>query len=220
VGRTITLLLAILITVGGTGIVLSETDRQKYDHFRAEAAAALSQGKIADAVTLATQAYSDMPNGSNITFTPAENGVAATIAYSGRPPLKMMLTLSQFNAWLDDYWSNYSGPPAQQRASQSLPPPRQQHTLPAWPGPRAAQQDATRETRKYRPPLTPQQIARPSNYHQQYLVALSAYDDDLVRIAQVRFSYNTQRLEWLEKAQQQRDANSINKTKPLIYPVR
>jgi hypothetical protein len=76
------------------------------------------------------------------------------------------------------------------------------------------------EPHKYRPPLAHQQIAHPSNYYEQYLVALSAYDEDLVRVAQVRFSSNAQRLAWLEKAQQQRDANNINKTKPLIYPVR
>ena len=82
------------------------------------------------------------------------------------------------------------------------------------------QADAARQTRKYRPPLTPQQIAHPSNTYEQFHVALSAYDVDLVRIAMVRFSYDSQRLDWLEKAQQQRDANNINRTKPLIYPTR
>jgi hypothetical protein len=73
---------------------------------------------------------------------------------------------------------------------------------------------------KFRPPLTPQQIAHPSNYYEQYWAALSAYDEDLVRVAQVRFSKDAQRLAWLQKAQQQRDANNINRTKSLIYPVR
>jgi tetratricopeptide (TPR) repeat protein len=82
------------------------------------------------------------------------------------------------------------------------------------------QTDATRQIRKYRPSLTPEQIAHPSGSYQQFLVALTAYDEDLVKIAFARFTYDKQRLEWLEKAQQQRDVNNINRTKPLIYPVR
>ena len=85
---------------------------------------------------------------------------------------------------------------------------------------KVTEQSSTQGPHKYRPPLTPQQIAHPSNIYEQFHVALSAYDDDLVRVAMVRFSYDSKRLEWLEKAQQQRDANEINRTKPLIYPVR
>jgi hypothetical protein len=73
---------------------------------------------------------------------------------------------------------------------------------------------------KYRPPLTPQQIAHPSNWYEQYEVALSAFDADLVAVARARGKDATKTLDWLESAQQQRDANNINKTKPLIYPVR
>ncbi len=63
-------------------------------------------------------------------------------------------------------------------------------------------------------------MAHPSNMYEQYEVALSAYDNDLVNVANSRFHDQTQILEWLEKAQQQRDANEINRTKALVYPVR
>jgi hypothetical protein len=39
---------------------------------------------------------------------------------------------------------------------------------------------------KYRPPLSPQQMAHPSNWIEQYEVALSAFDADLVAIARAR----------------------------------
>ena len=69
-------------------------------------------------------------------------------------------------------------------------------------------QSQTREARKYQPPLTPQQIAHPSNSYQRYLVALSAYDHDLVMVALGRFqNNNAKQFEFLEKAQQQRDLN-------------
>jgi hypothetical protein len=40
------------------------------------------------------------------------------------------------------------------------------------------QTNLARRVEKYKPPLTPQQIAHPSNLHEQFLVALSAYDND------------------------------------------
>lgn len=73
---------------------------------------------------------------------------------------------------------------------------------------------------KYQPRLTPEQMARPSNRLEQFEVALSTYDNDLVNVARVRFNSGTEMLDWLEKAQQQRDVNNINRTKPLTFPVR
>jgi len=86
---------------------------------------------------------------------------------------------------------------------------------------KVTEQSSTQGPRKYRPLLTPEEIAHPSSSYKQWLVALSAYDDDLVRIALARFpSNNEKQFKWLEKAQLQREANEINRTKPLIYPVR
>jgi hypothetical protein len=83
----------------------------------------------------------------------------------------------------------------------------------------AAQRQPLPRVEKYRPHLTPDQADNPSNLRQQYELALSAYDRDLVNIARARFSYWNDQLGWLEKAQQQREANNIDWTKPLNYPV-
>jgi hypothetical protein len=138
-----------------------------------------------------------------------------------------ILVASIFACWTETSAQESQGLPAGWRrgvGTIGAVPPRSKYDQTASQvravGNGASTQPQTGEPHKYRPPLSPQQIAHPSNYHEQYLVALSAYDEDLVRIAQVRFPYNNQRLEWLQKAQQQRDANNINKTKPLIYPVR
>jgi hypothetical protein len=55
---------------------------------------------------------------------------------------------------------------------------------------------------------------------QQHELALSAYDNDLVNIARARFPGMSEQLDWLQKAQHQRDVDNINRTKALIYPVR
>ena len=218
VGRIVTLILVVFFLE--TGAAVSETARESYDRYRSKAAAALLQGNLANAASLATQAYSNFPDGTRIVFVPNDNGVAATIMYPTSKTMRKQLTLAQFKIWLTelteyDYWSDFAKEgytpqknPDVQKTQENVPS--------GWkPG-----VGYVGQLHKYRPPLTPEQVAHPSNYHQQSLVALSAYDEDLVRIAFVRFTYNDQRLAWLEKAQQQRDANNINRTKPLIYPVR
>jgi hypothetical protein len=85
---------------------------------------------------------------------------------------------------------------------------------------KASEPASSQEPHKYRPSLTPRQIAHPSNWYEQYEVALSAFDADLVAIARARNKDATKTLDWLVRAQQQRDVNNINRTKPLIYPVR
>jgi hypothetical protein len=234
VGRIVTLILVVFFLE--TGAAVSETARESYDRYRTQAAAALSQGNLANATSLATQAYSNFPDGTRIVFVPNDNGVAATIMYPTSKTMRQQLTLTQFKIWLTelteyDYWSDFAkeGYTAQKNPGTVQKTPGVgyvgQHAYenlnrPATTSSSTSTQPHISESHKYRPPLTPEQVVRPSNYHQQFLVALSAYDEDLVRIAFVRFTYNNQRLAWLEKAQQQRDANNINKTKPLIYPVR
>jgi hypothetical protein len=82
-----------------------------------------------------------------------------------------------------------------------------------------AQASPVSRAKKYQPRLTPEQMARPATLLQQHELALSAYDSDLVNIARARFHYMNDQLDWLDKAQQQREANNIDWTKPLTYPV-
>jgi hypothetical protein len=82
-----------------------------------------------------------------------------------------------------------------------------------------AQRPSIPRIEKYRPRLTVDQANNPSNLREKYELALTAYDRDLVNIARIRFSYWNDQLDWLEKAQQQREANNIDWTKPLNYPV-
>jgi hypothetical protein len=82
-----------------------------------------------------------------------------------------------------------------------------------------AQRRSVSQPEKYRPRLTSEQMAHPSTFLQQHELALSAYDSDLVNIARARFHYMNDQLDWLDKAQQQREANNIDWTKPLTYPV-
>jgi hypothetical protein len=211
--RIITLSMVVLMTVGGTGIVLSETAREEYNHFRAEAAAALSEGKIADATNLATRAFSHMSDGvSNITFRPAHNGVVAMVTRPNQRPYQyeVQLTYSQFDEWLRDA-GQYGF------VMSRVPQLRGQQEGIGGEGENAFQ---GQKVEKYRPLLTPQQMAHPSNWNEQFEVALSHFDKDLVDVARARFHYSNEQLDWLEKAQQQREVNEINRTKALIYPVR
>src|SRR5438874_1717803 len=82
-----------------------------------------------------------------------------------------------------------------------------------------AQRPSFPRIEKYRPRLVADQADNPSNLRDKYELALSAYDRDLVNIARARFPYWNDQLNWLEKAQQQREANNIDWTKPLQYPV-
>ena len=98
---------------------------------------------------------------------------------------------------------------------------RRQSTAPATAQQSPAQQTSqARQIQKYQPPLTAQQIAHPSNFYEQHEAALATYDNDLVTVARARFKDMNAQLQWLGQAQQQRDANDINRTKPLVYPVR
>jgi hypothetical protein len=106
----VTLSMAIVFSINGASVALSETLRQRHDRFRVEAAAMLARGDVADAARLATLAYSSLPNGAKITFTPDAANVVAAITYSSHPtPFRMTLTRAQFNAWLVeyDYWSDF-----------------------------------------------------------------------------------------------------------------
>lgn len=246
-GRIITLSTAILIMVGGMGVGLAQTGSQgncqAFDASIVRTQDALHAGveNLNAAIDAANEAYTHLPNEISAKFVNTGSDVIAIVG--GENGQRFHLTPQQFDQFFDirrggqfDAMSARGGVmlairevtstakvgtlrPGQyeQIRSQVQAVGKQNVVLPQSAGSR---QDVTRETRKYRPPLTPQQIAHPSNYHEQYLVALSAYDDDLVTIAQVRFSSNNRRLAWLEKAQQQRDANNINRTKPLIYPTR
>jgi hypothetical protein len=55
----------------------------------------------------------------------------------------------------------------------------------------------------------------------QYDLAFMVYDKDLVSVAWARFGGDIRKmLEWLDKAQHDRDALEINRAKALIYPAR
>jgi hypothetical protein len=82
----------------------------------------------------------------------------------------------------------------------------------------AAQPRPLPRAEKYRPRLTPEQLANPT-FLQKYELALAAYDADLVNVARVRFPHLDEQLDWLDRAQQQREINNIDWMKPLTYPV-
>lgn len=112
----------LVIPVAKAGDTL--TPRENYERHRAEAAAALSRGKIADATTLATRAFSQLPDGSKVTFDPGENNVVVTITYaSSNKTHQLTLALSQFKAWLDehDYWGNFTSRPTSNYAKSVAP---------------------------------------------------------------------------------------------------
>jgi hypothetical protein len=94
-----------LANAGGT-----LTPREDYERLRAEAAAALAQGKLVDATQLATRAFSQLPNGSKVSFHPGDNSVVVNITYVSSATHRMTLALPQFKAWLDehDYWANFT----------------------------------------------------------------------------------------------------------------
>ncbi|MCC8964522.1 hypothetical protein H8A95_19925 [Bradyrhizobium sp. Pear76] len=96
-----------------TSAARSDTARERYDDSRAMAAAALASGRLADATRFATQAFSELSDGTKIEFTPSNNGVAAMVRYVNRnamPPVRQQLTLAQFNSWLTkyDYWQSFT----------------------------------------------------------------------------------------------------------------
>jgi hypothetical protein len=168
---------------------------------------------------LATLAYSDLPNGTRIVFVPRESGVAANVIHGSDRATKQQLTVTQFEAWLNDYWSSFGGsatPKERARSANNSPVDAS-----ASPSNRNDSSNVpVSQVAKYRPRLTQRQIDQPSNWAEQYELALSAFDADLVNVARARNGGATETLDWLVRAQQRRDANNINRTKPLIFPVR
>jgi hypothetical protein len=116
--RIITLSVGLLLAIGHTDVVLSETAqrngvkaawkacqqcRQSYDTYRVAAATKLAQGDVvAAANTAMDEFYSNMYDGMNIRFTWIGNFVTAEVMKPGSkaPSQRTDLTLSQFNELL------------------------------------------------------------------------------------------------------------------------
>jgi hypothetical protein len=215
-------------------LAASETPREGYDRNRNAAAVALAKGDLGTAIELANKAYADMPGGGRVEFGVANcNGcVVATTIFPPRRAQRNDLSQQsssfiqklypeQFKAWLttNDYWTLFILPPP------ALPPESEQRPRQPEPKPEQRPSPLPESVRaptngKYRPPLTQYQIDHPNGSYQQLLVALMAFDADLVAIAWARHESDIRMLDWLMRAQQQRNANDINRTKPLIYPTR
>lgn len=102
-------ILTVIFAITAPTSALSLSLRENYERLRGEAAAALSEDRVADATVLATQAFSQFPNGAKVTFSPDHMNVVATITPAGNSTYRMTLDLSQFKAWLTkyDYWNNF-----------------------------------------------------------------------------------------------------------------
>ena len=79
--------------------------RQQYDGMKASAAAGLNQGDLEHATQMATKAYSYLPDGYNINFTPSQSGkvgITATVRSVADPSKGVQYNLSpeQFNQFL------------------------------------------------------------------------------------------------------------------------
>jgi hypothetical protein len=85
---------------------IMQSFRQKYDHFKAFAAAAATgiQGKAANlaaAAKAATQAYANVPDGNTIAFEQSPTGVTATVTQGGTPKASPIpLSTQQFVQFL------------------------------------------------------------------------------------------------------------------------
>jgi hypothetical protein len=121
-GRTITVSLAVLLTIGRIGLVHSETAkengveaawkacqecRQNYDTYRVTAATKLAQGDVAAATKAATHEFSHMFDGMNIRFTSTGNFVTAEVMFGSKVHQRTDLTLSQFNELLVGWEGKY-----------------------------------------------------------------------------------------------------------------
>lgn len=94
--------------LGGTEAAwqVLQAQRRMYDAKASFASAALNgvAGKPSDinaAAAAANQAYTHIPDGSQVQFQPAPAGVTATVTARGAHPLTVNLTPEQFNQWLD-----------------------------------------------------------------------------------------------------------------------
>jgi hypothetical protein len=238
-GRIITLSMALLMTIGGTGAVLSQVPaqpqevggteaasgvgqhyRKTYDTYRGLAATALVKGDIPQAATLATKAYTGILDGTDVQFAPTRSGVVAAV--NGGPIIQ--LTVPQFKAWLMDISGQYDHVReiGVQKALQSLSPVgyrvpfgatnEPQAPKPPDSRPLAGPDVANRFPDRYRPASTGYQSPRGPDLR---------IDPRLLEMARLIHPGSvSDQMKWIARQEQKNIANEINRTKDLIYPVR